>query len=227
MLFGRIELREARPENVGLPIVSTGGDGTLFNLKVDEPDFRPVILRSIADKDDLEKWFVGFELDRMMELGSEGAQFFEKGNADLFEVLLGAASGSKTFVDGAKVGNIAVEANGLGLGGNLPFRSAKENADVTIIDGGDTRGNGLGFERVINGREENGIIGNVDDGAAAGEVGDDFVFLGAGSHASRERGQQNQDGTDEEVLHGGRVAQRVDCGTATSRAMVSERSRIR
>lgn len=53
VLFGRIELREARAENVCLPIVSLEGDGVLFDLVFDHPDLRPVIVRGVTDQDDL------------------------------------------------------------------------------------------------------------------------------------------------------------------------------
>src|SRR5713101_5003720 len=105
----------------------------------------------------------------MMELRSEGAQFFEEGNADLLEVLLGGAGGSEPRVDSTKVGNVTVEPNGSGLRGDLPFGSTKENANVAVINGGDAWRHGFGFERVIDGRENDGVIGNVDDGAGAGE----------------------------------------------------------
>jgi hypothetical protein len=116
----------------------------------------------------------------MMELGNKGAQFFEEGNADLLEVLLGAARGSEARINGAKVGNVAVEPDGPGLRRDLPFGSAEENGDVPAINGGNARGNGFGFERMIDGCENDGVISYVNDGAAAGEVGDDFVFLGMG-----------------------------------------------
>ena len=212
MLFGGVKLREARSQNVGLQIISAGGDGTLFNLKINEPDFRPVISRGVADKDDLEKGFAGFELDWMMELGNERAQFFEEGNADLLEVLLCTARRREASVNRAKVGDVAVEANRPGLRSDLPFGRAKENADVPAVNGGYARRNGFGFERMIDGREHNGVIGNVNDGAAAGEVGDDFVFLGVSRSAGRERGHENQEGANEEVPHKGRVAQRADSG---------------
>jgi hypothetical protein len=79
----------------------------------------------------------------------------------------------------------------------LPFGSAKENADVAAVNGSDAWRHGLGFKRVIDGRENDGVIGNVDDGAAAGEVGDDFVFLRTGRSGGRECGQKNQDGANE------------------------------
>jgi hypothetical protein len=80
---------------------------------------------------------------------------------------------------------------------------------------------------VINRREENGIIGYEDNGPATGEVSDDFVFLGAGRETRWKCGQQNQGDADKAVLHGGRVAQRADCGLAGSSGMVPEWSRIR
>jgi hypothetical protein len=67
----------------------------------------------------------------------------------------------------------------------------------------------------------------VDDGAAPGEVGDDFVFLGAHGESGHECGQKSQGGANEEVPHGGRVAQRAECGLDAVRGMVPERGGIR
>ena len=222
MLFGRVKLREAWPQNMGLQIVSTGSDGTLFHLILHEPDFRPIISWCVAEDDDLEQRFAGFELDGMMELGNERAQFFEESNADLLEVLLGGPFRNIVRINSGKVGNVAVESNGPGLRGDLPFGSAKEDADVTAINGGDARGNGFGFEGVVDGGKYDGVVGDVNDGAATGEVGDDFVFLGPGSSAGCECSQENQGGANEEVVHEGRVAQRADCGLGAVRGMVSE-----
>jgi len=197
MFFWRIELGEAWPQNVRLPIVSSGSDGILLDLILNQPDLRPVIFRSVPDEDDLKQGFVRFQVDRMMELGSKGAQFFEEGNADLLEVLLCGSGGSEPGVDSTEVGDVTVEPNGPGLRGDLPFGSAKENADVAAVNGGDAWRHGFGFERVIDGCENDGVIGNVDDGAAAGEVGDDFVFLRTGRSGGRECGQKNQDGANE------------------------------
>jgi len=227
MLFGRIKLREAWPQNMGLQIVSAGSDGTLFHLILHEPDFRPIISRRVAEDDDLEQRFVGFELDVMMELGNQRAQFFEESNADLFEVLFGGAFRNIVRINSAKVGDVAVEPNGPGLRGDLPFGSAKEDADVTAINSGDARGNGFGFEGMINGGKYDGVVGDVNDGAATGEVGNDFVFLGMRGSAGRERGQKNKGGANEEVAHEGRVAQRADCGLGAAGGMVSEWRRIR
>ena len=63
--------------------------------------------------------------------------------------------------------------------GNLPFGGAEEDADVCIADGGDTGGNGFGFHGVIDHAENDGVTRDLNEHATAGEVGDDFVFLGA------------------------------------------------
>jgi len=191
-------------------------------LILNEPDFRSVISRSVAEKNDLEQRFVWLEFNWVVKFGNEGAQFFEEGNADLLEVLLGAALGSESGVNSAKVGDVAVEPNGPRLRGDLPFGRAKENADVAVINRGDSRRHGFGFERMIDGREHNGVVGNVNDGAAAGEVGDDLVFLGISKSAGRERGHENQRDANEEVPHEGRVAQRADSGLEAVRGKVPE-----
>ena len=80
---------------------------------------------------------------------------------------------------------------------------------------------------MINGGKYDGVVGDVNDGAATGEVGNDFVFLGTGGDDGRECGQKNQGGANEEVAHEGRVAQRADCGLEAVRGMVSEGGRIR
>jgi hypothetical protein len=163
----------------------------------------------------------------MMELGNERAQFFEESNADLLEVLLGSPFRNIVRINSGKVGNVAVESNGPGLRGNLPFGCSEENADVTAINGRHARRNGFRFEGMINGGKYDGVVGDVNDGAATSEVGDDFVLLGMRGGAGRERGQKNEGGANEEVVHQGRVAQRADCGLEAFRGMVSEWSRIR
>jgi len=121
-----------------------------------------------------------------MKLGNEGTQFFQEGNADLFEILLGGAFRNGVRINRAKVRDVAVEPDGPGLRGDLPFGRAKEKTDVAAVNGSNARGNGFGFERMIDGCENDGAIGNVDDGSATGEVGDDFFFLGPESIAGQE-----------------------------------------
>jgi hypothetical protein len=222
MLLGRVKLGEARPQNVSLQKVPTSSRGSLLHLILDQPDFRPVIPGRVADKDNLEERFVGFEFDWMMELGNEGAQFFEEGDADLLEILFGGAFRNSVGIDGAEVRNVAVEPDWAGLRGDLPFGGAEENGDMAAVNGGHARGNGFGFERVIDGGEDDGIIGDVDDGAAAGEIRDDFLILGEKRDTHQECCEENQRGGNDEVLHEGRVAQRADCRLSSGGGMVPE-----
>ncbi|HET7107038.1 MAG TPA: hypothetical protein VFI38_09525 [Candidatus Acidoferrum sp.] len=171
---------------MSLQIVSAGGDGILFHVKFHEPNFRSVFLWSVADEDDLEERLVGFQLDRAMELGNEGAQFFQEGHTYLLEILFGGAFRNPVGINGAEVREVTVEPDGPGLRGDLPFGGAKENADVAAVNGSDARGNGSGFERMIDSGENDGAIGNVNDGAAAREIGDDFLLLSAESAAGQD-----------------------------------------
>ena len=227
MLLRWIKLGEAWPQNMGLQEVSPGSRGSLLDLIVDQPDLRPILSGGVADENDLEKRFVRLELDRVMELRNEGTQFFEEGNADLLEVLFGCIRGGIARVDAAEVGNVTVQSDWPRLRGDLPFGSAEENADVATVNGGDARRNGFGFERVVDGGKDDGVIGDVHDGAAAGEIGDDFLFLGRKRGTCRERSQEGQRSVNKEVSHEGRVAQGADCGLGTGGEPVPQWSGIR
>lgn len=163
----------------------------------------------------------------MMELGNERAEFLKEGDADLLEILFGGAFGNSVGIDGAQVWNVAVESDWAGFGGRLPFGGAEEYADMAAVNGGHTRRNGLGFERVIDGGENDGIVGDVDDGAAGGEIRDDFLVLGEKRGPRQERGQENHQGVREEAFHKGRVAQQADCRLSRGGGMVPDRDRIR
>ena len=163
----------------------------------------------------------------MMELGNEGAQFLEEGDADLLEVLFGGAFRNSVGIDSAKVRNVAVESDWPRLRGDLPFGRAEENGDMAAVNCGNARRNGFGFERVIDGGENDGVIGDVDDGAAAGEIRDDFLILGIQREPRQECCQENQRGANEEVLHEGRVAQRADCRLGAGGRVVPEWGGIR
>lgn len=86
VFFRGVELREARAEDVSLPEVGCGADGFLLEAVIDEPDFGAVILRGIADENDFEKGLIGLEINFVMELGDEGAQFFEENDTYFFQV---------------------------------------------------------------------------------------------------------------------------------------------
>ena len=212
---------------MGLQKIPTSSRRSLLNLILDQPDFRPVVSGRVADEDDLEERFVGFEFDWMMELRNEGAQFFKEGDADLLEILFGGAFGNRVGIDSAEVRNVAVEPDWARLRGDLPFGGAEENGDMAAVNGGNARRNGTGLKGMINGGEDDGIVGDVDDGAAAGEIGDDFLILGENRDTHKERCQENQRGRNEEVLHEGRVAQQADCRLSSGGGMVPECDGIR
>ena len=227
MLFRWIKLGKARPQNVGLQKIPASSRGSLLHLILDQPDFRAVIIRRIADEDDLEERFVGFEFDRVMELGNEGAQFLEESDADLLEVLFGGAFGNSVGIDSAEVRNVAVESDWTGLRGDLPFRRAEEYADVAAVNGGNARRNGVGFERAIDGCENDGIVGDVNNGATTSEIRDDFLILGEKREPCQERCAENQCGMNEEVFHKGRVAQQADWRLLSGGGIVPECDGIR
>jgi len=113
----------------------------------------------------------------VVKLRDEGSQFFEEAEADLFEIAFGLTRCLVARVFGIDMRDIVIETDGTRLRGNLPFGGAEEDGDVMRVNFRDARRDGSGFERVVNGGKENGIASNVNDCAAAGEVGDDFVFL--------------------------------------------------
>ena len=63
---------------------------------------------------------------------------------------------------------VAVEANGAGLRRRLPLGGAEENADVRGANVGDTRRDGRGLDRTIDGGKDDTVAGDEDDDAAAG-----------------------------------------------------------
>ncbi len=176
--FGRVELGEARAENARLPILAAGGNLLLFNAVFDLPDFGAVIVRE-ADDDELEERLVGRKIELVMELGDEGAEFFEESDADSFEVGSGCV-GELVVVLVGGAGNsleIAVEADGRGGGGDLPLGGAEDDADVAGVKLQKAGRDGIGFDGLVDGGEDDDVIaGDLNNDAAAGEAGDDFVF---------------------------------------------------
>ena len=72
---------------------------------------------------------------------------------------------------------IAVQPDGLGVGGNAPFRSSEEDPDVSRIEVHHARRNGVALYGLIDSGKDDGVLGDVNDSAAAGEIGDDFVLV--------------------------------------------------
>src|SRR5260370_416199 len=68
-------------------------------------------------------------------------------------------------------------ASGRAAGGTTPCRSSEKHGDVRGVEVHHARRNGISLHGLIDGRKDNDILRYVNDGAAAGEIGDDFVFV--------------------------------------------------
>lgn len=100
---------------------------------------------------------------------------------------------------------VAVEADWVGRGGDLPLGGAEDDADVSGIKLQEAGRNGAGFYGLVDGCEDNDVVaGDLNDDAAAGEAGDDFVLalssLGGGGRGQKRCGEEG--GEKGEALHG-------------------------
>jgi hypothetical protein len=180
VFFRGIELGETRAENVGLQVVFFGTGLGLLDTIFEGPNFRAVALGGVADQDNKKNGLVGLEIDFVVKLGNDGTKFFEEADTDLLEVAFGGIRLMVAGIGGVNVLGIAVETNGLGRSGKLPFGSTEKDGDMATIDLGDARRNGSGFEGMIDGAEDDGVARDLNEDATTGEVGDNFVLLRTG-----------------------------------------------
>src|SRR5215469_1256289 len=206
MLFGRKQLRESGTQQARLPEIGLVRNGFLLDVVINQPDLRAVILGSVADQNNPEERLVGLEIDFVMKLGDQWAELLKEGYADLIEVLIGVIRIIVVPIGRGEVGDVQVQANGLRLRGDLPFGGSIENAHMAHINRGNARRNRLGFQGMVDRGEQDRVIGDLDNGAPAGKVGDDFLLLGTQGESSRENGQQTEGGGSEHCLHKRRVA---------------------
>ena len=150
----------------------------LLDTILHDPHFRAVIVGSVANDHDLKDWIIPREIEFVMELTDQRAKLLEEGDADGLQVRLAlAGSGLVTGVGPSDMLKITVQANGLRIGGNAPFRSPEKDTDVRRVQVHHARRNGISLDGLIDGRKDDGVLCHVNDGAAAGEVGDDFIFV--------------------------------------------------
>lgn len=176
-----IDLGEARTEEVGLPEIRA--DGLLLRTIIDHPSLGPVVAGPITDQDNFEERLVRLEVVFVVELRSERTKLLEEADTDELKVGVTSAFGAIGLlgVHGrTKISNISVEANGHGLRGDLPLGSAEKDANVRGANGSDAGRYGFGFQGMIDGAEDDAVGSDVNDHAATGEVGHDFVFLREG-----------------------------------------------
>jgi hypothetical protein len=111
-----------------------------------------------------------------MELYDKRAQLFEEGDPDGFEIRLRFTVGLKPRVGRSNVLDILVQANRFGIGGELPLGCTEKDADMARVEVHDARRNRIGLDGLIDRSKNDGVSRNVNDNAAAGEIGDDFFF---------------------------------------------------
>src|SRR5271169_5148799 len=72
---------------------------------------------------------------------------------------------------------IAVQSNGFGVRRNEPYRCAEKDPNMRGGQIHDSWWNGISLHRLIDGREDDQLLGHVDDRAAPSKIRDDFVFM--------------------------------------------------
>src|SRR6267378_24787 len=178
MFFRRVQLCEARPLHTRLPIVTTGGDLLLLHPIFHDPHLRAIVVRSVTNDHDLEDGIIGRDFEFVVELSDQGTKLLEESDAHGLQVRLALArSGLVTRVAPGYTLKITVQPSGLGIGGNAPFRSSEKHADVRRVEVHYARWNGISLHRLIDGRKDDDVLCHVNDGPAAGEIGDDFVLV--------------------------------------------------
>src|SRR5258708_36757481 len=135
MFFRRIELRETRPLNARLPIVSARGNLLLLHTILHDPYFRAVFVGSVANHHDLEDRIIRREINLVVQLSDKRTKFLKECNTDGLQVRFAFAGRSLIMgVAAADTLEITVQPDGLGVGGNAPFRSSEEDADVRGVE---------------------------------------------------------------------------------------------
>ncbi len=127
-----------------------------------------------------------------MELGNEGTELFEKGDADGIEIgfgLSGSCVGAPLIRANAL--KIAIHSNGFWVGGDAPFRSTEQDADMHGIKVHHARGNGISLDGLVDRGKNDDVSCSMNDDTAAGQTGDDFVLValretGSGQETSEE-----------------------------------------
>jgi len=71
---------------------------------------------------------------------------------------------------------MAVQPKGLRISRNSPLRRSEENADVSVVEVHHTGRNGISFDGLIDSGKNDHILGGMNDDAATGEVGNNFVL---------------------------------------------------
>src|SRR6266404_2419905 len=113
-----------------------------------------------------------------MKLRGERAQFLQHGYANGFQVRLRFADVVLVLgVASMHALEIAIQPDRIGISGKAPLRSTKQHGDVGGIGFHDARWNSAGLDGFVDRGENNVAVARyMNDYAASGKVGDDFVF---------------------------------------------------
>src|SRR5260370_35129036 len=128
MFFRRVELGETRPLNPRLSIIPPRGHLLLLHAIVHHPNFRAVVAGSIANDYDLKDRIVRREIEFVVELRDQRTKLFQKSNADRLQIRCTFARRGLVLTDDpANILKIAVQPDGLGIGGERALANTAKN----------------------------------------------------------------------------------------------------
>src|SRR5882672_9244275 len=114
----------------------------------------------------------------MVELPHEGTKLFEKGDTDGIEIGLGlSGSGVGAALICANAVKIVIDSNGFWVGRDTPFRSAEQDSNMGSIQVHHAGWNGIPLDWLVDGGKENNVPGDMNNDAAARQIGHDFVLV--------------------------------------------------
>src|SRR6267142_3882012 len=113
-----------------------------------------------------------------MELRCQGTQFLQHRHANGFQVWLCFADVVLVLgVASMEALEVAIQPHGIRISREAPLRSTKQHRNVGRIGFYYARRNSSGLNRLIYRRENNvAVARDMDDYAASGKVGDDFIL---------------------------------------------------
>jgi len=113
----------------------------------------------------------------VVKLRNERPQFFEEYHAELFQIAFAFGGLLVVRVGPADMFDVAIQANGPRLGGQLPLLGTKENANMSRVNLRHARGDAICFQRLVDRAKDDGVAGHVDKDSPARQVGDNLVLL--------------------------------------------------
>jgi len=127
----------------------------------------------------------------MVELANEGTELFEKGDSDGIEIGFGLSGGCvSAALIGTNALKIAIDSNRFWVGRDTPFRRAEQDSDMRGIQFHHAGWNGIPLDGLVDGGKENDVPGDMNNDAAARQIGDDFVLVALLETGSRQQSSE-------------------------------------